>query len=223
MIYYNYSPSQLEAKAEELLRNFDKERLVKTKPIDVYAVIENCLDVPYDWKYLTPDQSVLGMTAYNAGYIWVWDKPYYIEGMQPYQLVLEKGTIVIDSTLTEGNNRGRENFTVMHEIFHQVLHKPCFRREPSDYIHETTDVAVNGKKKLVTALDIIEYQANTCAAAFLMPRDLTTGVFKQMYSGLERMYSIQPLAKRIISDMAEEFNVSNTAMKYRLQNLSLIK
>lgn len=223
MIYYNYSPSQLEAKAEELLRNFDKERLIKTKPIDVYAVIENCLDVPYDWKYLTPDQSVLGMTAYNAGYIWVWDKPYYIDGMQPYQLVLEKGTIVIDSTLTEGNNRGRENFTVMHEVFHQVLHKPCFRREPPDYIHETTDVAVNGKKKLVTALDIIEYQANTCAAAFLMPRDLTTSVFKQMYSGLERMYSIQPLAKRIISDMAEEFNVSNTAMKYRLQNLSLIK
>ena len=143
--------------------------------------------------------------------------------MKPYQLVLEKGTIVIDSTLTEGNNRGRENFTVMHEIFHQVLHKPCFRREPPDYIHETTDVAVNGKKKLVTALDIIEYQANTCAAAFLMPRDLTTSVFKQMYSGSERMYSIQPFAKRIISDMAEEFNVSNTAMKYRLQNLSLIK
>lgn len=223
MIYHKYSQTQLEVKAEELLRNFDKERLVKTKPIDVYAVIENCLDVPYDWKYLTPDQSVLGMTAYNAGYIWVWDKPYYKDGMRPYQLVLEKGTIVIDSTLTEGNNRGRENFTVMHEIFHQVLHKPCFRREPPDYIHETTDVAVNGKKKLVTALDIIEYQANTCAAAFLMPRDLTTSVFKKMYSGSERMYSIQPLAKRIISDMAEEFNVSNTAMKYRLQNLSFIK
>lgn len=223
MIYHKYSQTQLEVKAEELLRNFDKERLVKTKPIDVYAVIENCLDVPYDWKYLTPDQSVLGMTAYNAGYIWVWDKPYYKDGMRPYQLVLEKGTIVIDSTLTEGNNRGRENFTVMHEIFHQVLHKPCFRREPPDYIHETTDVAVNGKKKLVTALDIIEYQANTRAAAFLMPRDLTTSVFKKMYSGSERMYSIQPLAKRIISDMAEEFNVSNTAMKYRLQNLSFIK
>lgn len=90
MIYYNYSPSQLEAKAEELLKNFDKERLVKTKPIDVYAVIENCLDVPYDWKYLTPDQSVLGMTAFNAGYIWVWDKPYYKDGMKPYQLMLEK-------------------------------------------------------------------------------------------------------------------------------------
>lgn len=223
MIYYNYSPSQLEAKAEELLKNFDKERLVKTKPIDVYAVIENCLDVPYDWKYLTPDQSVLGMTAFNAGYIWVWDKPYYKDGMKPYQLMLEKGTIVIDSTLTEGNNRGRENFTVMHEVFHQVLHKQCFRREPPDYIHETTNVAVNGKKKLVTTLDKIEYQANTCAAAFLMPRDLITSVFKQMYSGSERMYSIQPLAKRIISDMAEEFNVSNTAMKYRLQNLSLIE
>lgn len=223
MIYYNYSPAQLEAKAEELLKQFDSERLTKTKPIDVYAVIEKCLDVPYDWKYLTPDQSVLGMTAFNDGYIWVWDTPYYQEGMKPHKLALEKGTIVIESTLTEDSNRGRENFTVMHEVFHQVLHKTCFRRESPNYIHETTNVAINGKKKLVTALDIIEYQANACAAAFLMPKDLTTSVFKKMYSGSESLYSTHPLAKKIISDMAEEFNVSNTAMKYRLQNLSLIK
>ena len=58
MIHYNYSPSQLESKANELLVQFDPERLVKAKPIDVYAVIEKCLDVPYDWKYITPDQSI---------------------------------------------------------------------------------------------------------------------------------------------------------------------
>ena len=77
MIHYNYSPAQLEKKAEELLRKFDSERLIKIKPIDVYEVIEKCLDVPYDWKYLTPDQSILGMTAFKSGYIWVWPKPFF--------------------------------------------------------------------------------------------------------------------------------------------------
>ena len=59
MRYYDLSPKQLEDRACDLLIEFDQERLRKTKPIDVYAVIEKCLDVPYDWKYLTPDQSVL--------------------------------------------------------------------------------------------------------------------------------------------------------------------
>ena len=67
MIHYEYSPTQLEKTAEQLLRKFDPERLLRPKPIDVYEVIEKCLDVPYDWKYLTPNQSVLGMTFFDDG------------------------------------------------------------------------------------------------------------------------------------------------------------
>lgn len=110
-----------------MLIKFDEERLTKVKTIDVYAVIEKCLDVPYDWKYLTPDQSVLGATAFSDGYFWAWPEGRYYDGMKPYKVEVKKGTILIDSTLTEENNRGRENFTVMHEIFHSVLHKKCFR------------------------------------------------------------------------------------------------
>lgn len=63
MRYYDYSFKQLEDKATELLIEFDEDRLHRIKPIDVYAVIEKCLGVDYDWKYLTPDGSVLGATA----------------------------------------------------------------------------------------------------------------------------------------------------------------
>ena len=41
MRYYDFSANQLEDKATELLIEFDKERLEKTKPLDVYEVIEN--------------------------------------------------------------------------------------------------------------------------------------------------------------------------------------
>ena len=113
MIHYNYSARQLESEAEKLLFRFDPERLKKPKSIDVYAVIEKCLGVEYDWKYITPDQSILGATAVNAGYIWVGPEPCYREGMLPSKVYLPKGCILIDATLTESENRGRENFTVV--------------------------------------------------------------------------------------------------------------
>jgi len=246
LIYYNLSSTQIEAYAEKLLSDFDKELLTKTKPIDVYAVIEKCLDVPYDWKYITPNQSVLGMTAFNAGRTWVWEVPdnqmhrlicyqnliekgmsetelTSLNDMVPRQIYLEKGTILIDSSLTEGKNRGRENFTVMHEVFHQVIHKNCFRREKPDYVHQTTKVALDGKKRLVTALDRIEYQANACAAAFLMPRTLLNHTYRKCYSGSIVLSADSYQAKTIIKNLAPEFNSSEQAMKYRLLNIKLLK
>ena len=166
MIHYNYSARQLESEAEKLLFQFDPERLKKPKSIDVYAVIEKCLGVEYDWKYITPDQSILGATAFNAGYIWVWPEPCYREGMLPSKAYLPKGCILIDATLTESGNRGRENFTVMHEVFHQVLHKNCFRREKPDYIHGTSQKALNGKKPLKNLIGLYRISGKHMCSRF---------------------------------------------------------
>lgn len=221
MIYYNLSHEQLEKRATELLKQFDSEFLVKPKAIDVYAVIEKCLDVPYDWKYITPDQSILGATAFADGYMYVWDKPYYETGMLPRKIFLEKGTILIDSTLTEGDDRGRENFTVMHEVFHQVLHKRCFAHSKADYTHATYAKTFKDRRKPKTAIEIIEYQANTGAACFLMPRDSVLSVYDKFAS--RSIASDSKQAWAIAYKMAPEFNVSATAMHYRLENLGKFK
>ena len=223
MRYYDLSPKQLEDKACDLLIEFDQERLRKTKPIDVYAVIEKCLDVPYDWKYLTPDQSILGATAFSGGLLWVWPESKYYEGLLPYQIEVEPGTILIDTTLTEQDNRGRENFTVMHEVFHQVLHKKCFRTMPKNYVHPTASRTIDGQVRYASyALAMIEKQANACAAAFLMPADLTRNTYKYLYraAGFNR-YSYG-FVYNTIKEMAEEFSVSQQAMSIRLQTLGLI-
>lgn len=225
MRYYEYSDNQLEQKAEELLRDFDEERLYKTKPIDVYEVIEKCLDVPYDWKYLTPDQSILGATAFRGGLLWVWPESKYYEGLMPYQIEVAAGTILIDSYLTEQNNRGRENFTVMHEVFHQVLHKKCFRGEAPNYIHTTTSRTLDGNTYLryvSYALYMIEHQANACAAAFLMPADLTRKRYIETYEMAGISKNNLQFRKEIIKELAEEFSVSQQAMNIRLQTLGLI-
>ncbi len=223
MIYYNLSQAQLENYAVDLLKKFDAELLVKPKPIDVYAVIEKCLNVPYDWKYLTPDQSILGMTAFNAGYIWAWEKPSYQPGDKPFQVPVEKGSILIDSTLTESPNRGRENFTVMHEVFHQVIHPKCFARCEGNYGHQTSSVAIQGKRKPLTAIDHIEHQANACAAAFLMPAELLTTTYRKCYSGSTLLDADSLQCQQIIKKLAPKFNASKQALKYRLITLKLIK
>lgn len=218
MFHYKYSPKQLEEKATELLRRFDAERLYKCKPLDVYEVIEKCLDVPYDWKYITPDQSILGLTAFKSGTLWVWPESHYEEGMKPHRVFLEEGTILIDSTLTEMKDRGVENFTVMHEVFHQVLHKACFRHSNPDYTHSTTRKALAGKRYPLSSLEICEYQANTCAAAFLMP----AAVIEEQLNYHHIDYTLNfdnSVDRRILIEMAGRFNVTKTAMKYRLINL----
>lgn len=223
MKYFDYTAAQLEGKANELLIEFDEERLNKSKPIDVYSVIEKCLDVPYDWKYLTPDQSILGATAFSGGTLWVWPKSYYYDGLLPYQIEVEPGTILIDATLTEQDNRGRENFTVMHEVFHQVLHKKCFRTMPKNYVHPTASRTIDGQIRYASyALAMIEKQANACAAAFLMPAELTSNTYKYIYNNAGIRKINYGFTYSVIKEMAEEFSVSQQAMSIRLQTLGLI-
>ena len=223
MRYYDYSFKQLEDKATELLIEFDEDRLHRIKPIDVYAVIEKCLGVDYDWKYLTPDGSVLGATAFSDGYFYAWPESTYREGMRPYKVAVKKGTIMIDSALTEGDNRGRENFTVMHEVFHQILHKNCFCDEGSNFMHQTYSRIIDGNIICENyALKVIERQANVSAANFLMPTELTIKEYKDRYysAGFERLnYGFM---WDLIREMAKDFSVSKQAMSYRLRNLGLI-
>ena len=77
----------------------------------------------------------------------------------------------------------------------------------------------------VCGLTVIEYQANYCAAAFLMPREAATAEFLKTM-GL-RSSPPAPLPKtydvdQAISELAEKFSVNYTPMKYRLQELKLV-
>lgn len=237
MRYYDYSKTQLEAKADELNKEFDKERLIRAKPIDVYDVVDFIGCTP-DWIYLSPDQSILGLTAYNNGYYYAWipleeadEKPpekIIFNGMFPKKTPVEKGTIIIDRSISEGSNRGIENFSCIHECFHQRLHPRCFMNRSANYQHfckKKAFRAETGDRSNLSAIEIIEFQANYCAAAFLMPKEAATAEFvKQM--GLSSATNI-PVPRtadvdNVISVLAEKFSVNYTPMKYRLQELNLV-
>lgn len=108
--------------------------------------------------------------------------------------------------VNSGHNEHRRRFTIAHEIGHYILHA-------SEKVHY--DVSKGAKESLegvyfraddITGKDEIE--ANHFAAELLMPKDL---VEKCIASGL-----------LVISDLADRFNVSVDAMRYRLINLGYL-
>lgn len=161
------------------------------------------------------------MTFFKPGYQWVWPEPRFIDGMRPEKAFFEQGTILIDSFLTELPDRGPENFTVMHEVFHQVLHKKCFAHASGDYKHETRRENLNLRtgKKYLSSLEICEYQANFCAACFLMPRVPVTAMFHRLTSSEQNCF----VNESVVAEMAAAFSVSKSAMRIRLQSLGLSK
>lgn len=233
MLYFSYSKKDLEQKAYELIHLYDPERFLVPKPIDVYDVIDKILGVPYELVYLSPDQSILGLTAFEDIDWFCWPFPWcpneLSEHMEsnclteaekkylPIRRQFSKGTILIEKTLTEtGANIGRHNFTVMHEVFHQFLHKKEFARIPPDFKHYSTKKTFNGHKVLKTPIDFIEFQANYCAASFLMP----CKAIQNYWQSTKTLFA--DTTEQRIREIAKAFSVSKEAMRYRLRELKLI-
>lgn len=95
----------------------------------------------------------------------------------------------------------RQRFTIAHEIGHFSLGhlKPGHTAYRDDAAHFSSNVR-----------DPEEIAANKFAARLLMPADSIKTAFLKM-------------GKLSVEDMAEMFNVSTVAMRYRLINLGLIR
>ena len=106
----------------------------------------------------------------------------------------------------------------MHEVFHQFLHKKEFSRIPPDFKHYSTKETFesNEHKKLGSHIDFIEFQANYCAASFLMPCRAIHDYWQSHAAFLA------DTTEQRIRNIADAFYVSKEAMRYRLRELNLI-
>jgi Zn-dependent peptidase ImmA (M78 family) len=110
-----------------------------------------------------------------------------------------------DDKLSIGVNKNhhehRQRFTVGHEIGHYLLHSGAILH----YDREEEERQLYFRAEDVLSLDEIE--ANQFSAALLMPEDHLTKDFAKI---------------RSIKRLAKKYNVSKTAMEYRLVNLGLM-
>ncbi|MDR0695954.1 MAG: ImmA/IrrE family metallo-endopeptidase [Christensenellaceae bacterium] len=228
MFYLDYDLPQLIRIAEDKLRSFDEERLKTPKPLDAFDFIEfeSGLNLQTDPQRLTPNLSIWGLTAFNDGHWWIWPEG---EDM-PQKHPVKKGTVLIDERLLLSDaSIGWRNFTVLHEGFHWVLHPRVFKRQEVVYQRHTSrdsvSARIGNKKPMLSGIQITEWQANAATAAFLMPREAVTFAFREVLQvpstkTLPMQWTLPIDVK--ISEIADMFSASYSAMKYRLSDLGLL-
>lgn len=133
-------------------------------------------------------------------------------GINVYPVILENTSGYIKFEDSQKNiyvndlePKKRKRFTIAHEIGHFLLHRNLIQNEGSAVLYRSTD-AINR--------DILEIQANKCAAALLMPRNRVSEQFNAMTDA--------PYVTKLIT-LANLFNVSVDAMDIRLTVLGLAK
>lgn len=133
----------------------------------------------------------------------------FLDGKMSGVLVVENGRGAIGYNSTHASVRQR--FSIAHEIGHYVLHaKNALSRLFIDryLVYRRDDDSCTGD-------DREEVEANAFAAALLMPAPLLHQEIAKHDYDLDDEDDLSTLAKR--------FNVSTTAMSFRLVNLGLLR
>lgn len=177
------------------------------------------LGLTVDFQSLSPDCSVWGLTTPIEACITIFD-----DNSEPMMYCLDGSTILIEKKLLHPRAIGRMNFTLAHEMAHQVL----YRKYPGSYCPQQRIICDyrRSKKPQRQVSDWFEWQADLLAAAMLLPKD---AILETMYlfglgekmKVLSRRYS--PNKYESFCVMAEVMQVSRTALAYRMEQLGLLE
>ena len=176
------------------------------------------LGLEVDYQVLSLDGTILGVIAPDEQYVPVYDN------IQECSYYLDGNTILIDTRLCASPKTiGRKNYTIAHEIAHQILYKAF----PDAYASSNRIMCdyrrTPGSRRKVT--DWTEWQADALAAALLMPRDaVLDGMFLaglgEHIGTLSRKYA--PNKYDSFCRLAETLGVSKSALAFRMEHLGLL-
>ena len=102
------------------------------------------------------------------------------------------------------HNRNRQRYTIAHEIGHFILHKEVLDKNESIVDGEAGSRLYRDER----ISSDLETEANRFAATILMPTELVKRLYDEGHTTPEKM--------------AEKLQVSEDAMKYRMQNMGLL-
>ncbi|QAT61996.1 ImmA/IrrE family metallo-endopeptidase [Acidilutibacter cellobiosedens] len=238
------SRMEIENIAERILKDYDNKILSKPNSLDIEDFVEIYLDLYMDYKDLSNNQSILGMTVFNDCYVTIYDP----ENNDVKDIPVREGTIFIDNSFLNSNQIGRKRFTLGHEASHWLLHKfkYGFDSNQMTFLDESPQKLVpvtkcrkdniersaNIVRKLVSDDDWVEWQADYLASTLLMPKATFSRVVKKKFieKGITKGYyeynndkNLDLWINTVVSELADIFNVSITAAKIRLKNLEFVK
>lgn len=226
MLYY--SKEQLETRALKILAEYNYDLLKTPQPVDIEDIIEYHYKLEIDYKKLSKENNILGMIAFESGYIKVFDDFNNEEIIE-----VRSGTILIDNRIiNDSPNIGRYRFTCAHELSHWELHKDLYFktnkkiRENCGIKCLNRDVEDSFNKSIIlNKQDWLEWQADFLAASLLMPMPTVKICFESKRKEVNCNKigtSSLDINKQVIKEMSSFFQVSEQSMLIRLKNLKLI-
>jgi hypothetical protein len=157
----------LEEIAGRVFRAYTKLPEIVDQPlfrVEPEVLCEQLLGLKIDYRGLSIDGSVLGLTSYEKVGI---ELPNQNGNREMY--ILDGKTVLIEERLrTREGQDGRRNFTITHEASHQIL-KMLY---PADYGEQKIHCCRANAASKSPITDWEEWQSNTLAAAILLPKVL---------------------------------------------------
>lgn len=213
------SREEIEKIAESIVCQY-KSALVPQKHLCYYidpTELASLLGYSVDYQYLTKDGSILGKTA--SGKLWI--TVYDANGNEIFYQLDDRTILIEKRLLFSPRNIGRKNFTIAHELAHQIIN----RKYPGTN-REEHRIFCDHRRSAEHICDWHEWQADALAAALLLPKDAITDAMFLFGLGdkmkvLSRKYS--QYKYECFCDMAAYLQVSRTALAYRMEQLGLLE
>lgn len=223
------SKKQMDIEATKFLLKYYPEALENPIPLPVEEIAELKMGLEIDYVNIDENSSILGMMIFSEGVVELYDhdKGEYVPR------IYDKGTLLVESNINDTGNRGRERFTIAHEIIHWHIHKPRFAlmalRDKS--LAKACRCPEEKVSIMRTPEDWMEWQADNLAAAILMPAEM----FRKKAMEIKSKYRVgTPLKNNmwfgfspdiirdlIIYELAKTFQVSQQAAEIRVNTLEI--
>lgn len=226
---YIIRKEQMDDIAEMVLSAYAPRNLCYPCAVDIGGIAEDAFNLTIESRYLSHDNEILGVTIFHDS-----DIPCYNQQFLPETIRLPYGTVVIHKGLVGMESRTRRRFTLAHETSHWILHRSYnsptnqtyqFRKQSPGYIACRSAQVEASRHPLLTDHDWEEWQADSLAAALLMPRETfmeaardELGLGLSCYRG--RTNSSQYYES--LTKIANQFQVSRKAISIRLEQLGII-
>ncbi len=217
----------LENFAYRQLREYKKNYFKNPQPLDIDDFVEFYLKKKVQYYQLSTNDSKvrpLGTTVITDGGVAVINE----EGVPTIE-IFKQGTIIIDESACKCETRRR--FTLAHEAWHAQfdLHLNINLLDSDNSINDshTTLSKIYQKGLTKTPRDWVEYHADIYSVYLLMPRVFINKLFskyhKQFFGDKRRLTANRASRTWImINAIANELNISKTAIAYRLRELNKI-
>lgn len=208
-----------EAEAERFLRRYCPAALEEPMPVPIREIAEGMgLKLLFS-KSLSRNGGVIGKIIFRDQT----ETMYDFLADEEAELLVERGTVLVDPEAYLARPSGALNFTIAHECYHWFGHRAYidFHRLMQKLGLEDSDGNAAWNEmvwdKEYAKEDLMEIQSNAIAGRILMPKDM----FIEKFRELDMLYGKTDDVSRTVDELASLYCVSRQACRIRISELGL--